>query len=61
MAEENSEVVDRLYKCSKCGAIPPLIHEKDDKTKPLMMGSGMPTMYAKKLVCGKCGFEWSKV
>ncbi len=52
-------MAERDWKCTKCGAIPPMIHEKDDKTKILMQGSGMPTMYAKKLVCGKCGHEWS--
>jgi len=49
---------DRDWKCPKCGSVPPLIHEKDDKTKILLQGSGLPTVYAKKLVCGKCGFEW---
>ena len=50
----------RLYECPKCGAIPPMIKEIDDKTKPLVTGSGLQTFYAKKLVCGKCGNEWSK-
>ena len=50
----------RLYECTKCGALPPMIKEVDDKTKPLVTGSGLQTFYAKKLVCGKCGHEWSK-
>lgn len=50
----------RAFQCPKCGALPPLIHERDDKTRPLVTGSGMPTFFAKKLVCGKCGYEWHK-
>lgn len=53
-------MAERDWKCPKCGAVPPMIHERDDKTKILMQGSGLPTVYAKKLFCGKCGHEWSK-
>ncbi|MHA1899239.1 MAG: hypothetical protein ACTSU2_17745 [Promethearchaeota archaeon] len=52
-------MAERPWKCPKCGAVPPMIHEIDDKTKILMQGSGLPTMYAKKLKCGACGYEWT--
>lgn len=47
------------FQCPNCGAKKPLVREEEDKKRPMIGGSGIRTMYYKKMVCGSCAHEWS--